>query len=159
MIQARSRGMCTEPMPDRSRQEPEFSAGGVVVRGDDVVVIVPTRRGPRGVKVLGLPKGHPEQGESAAQAAIREVREEAGVSGELLESLGTIDYTYERRGRRIAKQVEFFLIEYREGDPADHDHEVEQARWMPLAEAVTALTFPGERDIVSRVLSCRVSER
>ena len=64
-----------------------------------------------------------------------------------------IDYTYERRGRRIVKQVEFFLIEYREGDPADHDHEVEQARWMPLTEAATALTYPGEREVVSRVLS------
>jgi 8-oxo-dGTP pyrophosphatase MutT (NUDIX family) len=146
-------------MPDSKSHEPEFSAGGVVVRGDDVVVIVPTRRGPGGVKVLGLPKGHPEQGESAAQAAAREVREEAGVSGELLESLGTINYTYERRGRRIVKRVEFFLIEYGEGDPADHDHEVEQARWMPLAEAATALTYPGEREIVSRVLSSRLSER
>ena len=140
-------------MPDSKSHEPEFSAGGVVVRGEDVVVIVPTRRGPGGVKVLGLPKGHPERGESAAQAAVREVREEAGVSGELLESLGMIDYTYERRGRRIVKQVEFFLIEYREGDPADHDHEVEQARWMPLTEAATALTYPGEREVVSRVLS------
>lgn len=146
-------------MPDSKSHEPEFSAGGVVVRGEDVVVIVPTRRGPGGVKVLGLPKGHPERGESAAQAAVREVREEAGVSGELLESLGLIDYTYERRGRRIVKQVEFFLIEYREGDPADHDHEVEQARWMPLTEAATALTYPGEREVVSRVLSSRVSER
>ena len=141
------------------KREPEFSAGGVVLRGDELVVIVPTRRGPHGSRVLGLPKGHPEPGESAAQAALREVREEAGVTGELLDSLGTIDYSYERRGRTIAKRVEFFLIEYREGDPADHDHEVEQARWMPLAEAVTALTYPGEREIVSRVLSCRAAER
>lgn len=130
-----------------------------MVRGDDVVVIVPTRRGPRGTKVLGLPKGHPEHGESAAEAAMREVREEAGVSGELVESLGTIGYMYERRGRLISKQVEFFLIEYADGDPADHDHEVESARWMPLAEAATALTYPGERELVSRVLSCRVPER
>ncbi|MDE3133054.1 MAG: NUDIX domain-containing protein, partial [Acidobacteriota bacterium] len=107
--------------------ESEFSAGGVVVRGDEVVVIVPTRRGPGGAKVLGLPKGHPEAGESAAEGALREVREEAGVSGELLGSLGVVEYSYERHRRRIAKRVEFFLIEYREGDPADHDHEVEQA--------------------------------
>jgi|SRR5579863_1671140 len=146
-------------MKDRDPDKPEFSAGGVVLRGEDVVVIVPTRRGPHGAKVLGLPKGHPEDGETSAQAALREVREEAGVSGELLQSLGTIDYTYERRGRRVAKQVEFFLIDYGDGDPADHDHEVEQARWMPLAEAVTALTFAGEREILSRVLSCRASER
>ncbi len=150
--------MSTEPV-NTSGPEPEFSAGGVVVRGDDVVVIVPTRRGPGGAKVLGLPKGHPEAGESAAEGAMREVREEAGVSGELLESLGVVEYTYERRHRRIAKRVEFFLIEYREGDPADHDHEVEHARWMPLAEAATALTYPGEREVVARALSRRASDR
>lgn len=130
-----------------------------MLRGEDIVVIVPTRRGPGGVKVLGLPKGHPEPGESAAEGALREVREEAGVSGELLESLGVVEYNYQRRGRLIAKRVEFFLIEYREGDPAEHDHEVEQARWMPLREAVTALTYPGERAIAARVLSRRSSER
>jgi 8-oxo-dGTP pyrophosphatase MutT (NUDIX family) len=138
-------------------RNPEFSAGGVVVRDDDVVVIVPTRRGAGGIKVLGLPKGHPEPGESAVEAATREVREEAGVSGELVESLGTVEYTYERRGRAIAKRVEFFLFEYRYGDPADHDHEVEQARWMPLSEAATALTYPGEREIVARAISRRSS--
>jgi ADP-ribose pyrophosphatase YjhB (NUDIX family) len=150
--------MSTEPS-SKKPSDPEFSAGGVVVRCDDVVVIVPTRRGPGGVKVLGLPKGHPEAGESAAEGAVREVREEAGVSGELLESLGVVEYTYERKHRRITKQVEFFLIEYRHGDPADHDHEVELARWMPLAEAATALTYPGEREIVSRALSRRAAER
>ncbi len=140
-------------------QPKEFSAGGVVVRGDDVVVIVPTKRGAGGVRVLGLPKGHPEAGETAEQGAAREVREEAGVSGELVESLGIVEYTYERKGRQIVKNVEFFLFDYREGDPADHDHEVEQARWMPLADAVTALTYPGEREIVARAMSRRASDR
>jgi 8-oxo-dGTP pyrophosphatase MutT (NUDIX family) len=139
--------------------EPEFSAGGVVVRDQEIVVIVPTRRGPSGTRVLGLPKGHPESGESPSQAALREVREEAGVSGQLLESLGIVEYKYERRGKPVAKRVEFFLIEYGEGDPADHDHEVERAYWMPLAQAATALTYPGEREIVSRVLSRRAAER
>lgn len=139
--------------------QPEFSAGGVVVRDDDVVVIVPTKRGAGGVRVLGLPKGHPEAGETAEQGAAREVREEAGVSGELVESLGIVEYTYERKGRQIVKNVEFFLFDYREGDPADHDHEVEQARWMPLADAATALTYPGEREIVARAMSRRASDR
>jgi len=127
----------------------------VVVRGDDVVVIVPVKRGAGGERVLGLPKGHPEDGESAEEAAAREVLEEAGVAGELLEHLGDVEYTYGRRGRRIAKRVAFFLIEYRSGDPADHDHEIEEARWMPLREAVTALTYEGERGIVERALSRR----
>lgn len=139
--------MSTEPV--------EFSAGGVVVRGDEVVVITPTRRGQGGLRVLGLPKGHLEAGETAAQAAAREVREEAGVSGELLGSLGEVNYTYERRGQRIPKRVEFFLFDYRDGDPENHDHEVEQARWMPLSEAALALTYEGEREMVQRAISRR----
>ena len=57
----------------------EFSAGGVVVRDGQCVVIVPTRLAANGAKVLALPKGHPEEGESPSEAALREVREEAGV--------------------------------------------------------------------------------
>jgi 8-oxo-dGTP pyrophosphatase MutT (NUDIX family) len=132
---------------------PEFSAGGVVVRGDEVVTIVPVKRDANGRRVLGLPKGHPEAGETAEQAAIREVREEAGVTVDLIEPLGEVSYTYERRGRRIAKRVTFFLFAYRDGDLADHDHEIEDARWMPLAEAAEQLSYAGEREMVRRVLS------
>jgi len=133
----------------------EFSAGGVVVRGAEVVVIVPIKRGPGGQRVLGLPKGHPEPGESAVEAAVREVREEAGVSGRLIEPLGSIQYTHERRGRMIPKRVAFFLFEYESGDPQDHDHEIEEARWMPLAEAAVSLSYEGEREIVLRAISKR----
>ena len=160
--------MSTEPVREHDSNGPvefsagtpvEFSAGGVVVRGSDVVVIVPTRRGTGGARVLGLPKGHVESGESPQQAALREVREEAGVWGELRGQLGSVTYTYERAGTQIPKRVEFFLIAYGGGDPADHDHEVEEARWMPLAQAATALTYPGERDIVARALSQLAAER
>ena len=145
----------TASVRGEERGDVEFSAGGVVVRGDDVLVIVPTRRGAGGVRVLALPKGHPEPGESVEQAAAREVREEAGVSGELIESLGEVAYTYERKGHRVAKRVEFFLMLYRDGDPADHDHEVEEARWIPLSEAAHALSYEGEREMVSRAISRR----
>ena len=132
----------------------EFSAGGVMVRdGREVAVVVPTRRAADGRKVLALPKGHPDEGESAADAAAREVREEAGVEGELVEKLGDVRYWYQRSGRRILKVVSFFLFEYRSGDVADHDHEIEEARWIPLADAVRELTYSGEREMVERALS------
>jgi 8-oxo-dGTP pyrophosphatase MutT (NUDIX family) len=131
----------------------EFSAGGVVVRGDEVVVIVPTRRAANGAKVLALPKGHVDPGETPIQAAAREVREEAGVEADARGELGTVRYWYMRGGKRIAKQVDFYLFEYRNGDVEDHDHEVEQARWMPLEEATRALTYEGERAMAARALS------
>jgi 8-oxo-dGTP pyrophosphatase MutT (NUDIX family) len=131
----------------------EHSAGGVVVRGDECVVIVPTRRAANGNRVLALPKGHVDPGETPAQAAEREVREEAGVVTRLIGELGAVRYWYMRSGKRIAKQVDFFLFEYLDGDVSDHDHEVEHARWMPLAEAVRKLTYDGEREMAARALS------
>jgi len=137
----------------------EFSAGGVVVRGRDVVVIVPVKRDARGQRVLGLPKGHPEGDETPEAAATREVTEETGVTAELIDALGEVEYTYERRGRQIAKRVAFYVFEYRSGDVADHDHEIEEARWMPLEEAAQTLTYAGERQMVTRALSRLAPDR
>jgi 8-oxo-dGTP diphosphatase len=132
----------------------EFSAGGVVLNeAQEIVVIVPTRRAADGSKVLALPKGHPDGGESPAEAALREVREEAGVEAEIVDSLGEVRYWYQRGGRRIAKVVEFFMLRYVSGDVDDHDHEVEYARWVPATEAAETLTYAGERDMVREALS------
>jgi 8-oxo-dGTP pyrophosphatase MutT (NUDIX family) len=133
--------------------EREFSCGGVVVRGDQCIVIVPTRRAAGGVQVLALPKGHPEGDESAADAAVREVREEAGVEATVREKLGNVRYWYQRDGKRIAKTVTFFLLDYVSGEPDDHDHEVEHARWIALDEAARSLSYKGERDMAERALS------
>ena len=133
--------------------EREFSAGGVVVRGDECVVIVPVKRSQDGKRVLALPKGHLDGDETAEQAATREVREETGVEAELVESLGEVAYFYQRKGRRIHKRVGFFLFRYVSGSTDDHDQEIEEARWMPLAEAAEKLTYAGEREMAARALS------
>jgi len=141
--------------PPSSGTSTEVSAGGVVRRGDDVAVIVPTRRSASGQAVLALPKGHVDPGETPAQAAQREVREEAGVEADLVGELGEVRYWYQRGGRKIVKTVTFFLFDYRSGDVADHDAEVEEARWIPLAEAERALTYKGEREMARRALGFR----
>jgi 8-oxo-dGTP pyrophosphatase MutT (NUDIX family) len=137
----------------------EFSAGGVVVDKGRVVVIVPVKRAADGRRVLGLPKGHPDGDETAEQAARREVAEETGVQAELIEELGVVRYRYERRRRSIDKQVLFFLFEYRSGSLEDHDHEIEEARWMPLEEAARRLTYAGEREMVQRAMSRGAADR
>jgi 8-oxo-dGTP pyrophosphatase MutT (NUDIX family) len=143
----------------RSSTEREFSAGGVVVRDGEVAVIVPFRRSPQGRRTLSLPKGHIDPGENAQEAAAREVREETGLEAQLVEKLGDVRYWYQREGRRVLKNVAFFLFEYRSGSVADHDHEIEEARWMPLEQAARELSFPGERDMVQRALTRREPDR
>jgi 8-oxo-dGTP pyrophosphatase MutT (NUDIX family) len=135
----------------------EFSAGGVVVRrmrGRPFVAVVRVRD-----EILALPKGHPDQGESSIDAARREVREETGLETEPLEKLGDIRYWYVRDGERVMKIVSFFLFRYLGGSVADHDDEVEEALWIPLAEAPERLAYKGERDMAGTALSRLASGR
>ena len=136
----------------------EFSAGGVCVRrmrGRDYVAGVRVKGG----KVLALPKGHIDPGETSAEAAAREVREEAGITGELVEKLGDVRYWYNRDGQRVMKNVAFFLFRYRSGSVEDHDHEVESAEWVPLDDAPRLLSYSGERDMAEAALSALRSDR
>jgi 8-oxo-dGTP pyrophosphatase MutT (NUDIX family) len=135
--------------------EREASYGGVVVRGAEVLVITPAGRS----RVRTLPKGGAQTDESEEETALREVREETGVEARVVERLGDVEYWYRRGGLRVFKTVGFFLCEYVSGDTADHDHEVDDARWMPLERARTELSYPGERRMIERALSKRPGDR
>ncbi len=143
----------------RLHRAEERSAGGVVVKGDEVLVIVPKRRAANGSTVLGLPKGHIDGAETAEEAARREVREEGGVDVDLIEPLGDVRYRYRRGGALVDKRVSFFLFGYRSGSPGDHDHEIIEARWMALSDAARMLTYAGEREMVARALSKMSADR
>lgn len=100
-----------------------------------------------------LPKGWVEQGESRERTAIREVREEAGVEAEVVGALDTIEYWYRSNydpGEpvRVHKFVHFFLLRYVGGSTDDHDHEVQEARFVDIGEALRMLAFPSERKVV-----------
>jgi 8-oxo-dGTP pyrophosphatase MutT (NUDIX family) len=129
----------------------EFSSGGLVIRnmrGRPHLAVVRVRD-----KILALPKGHPEEGESMKEAALREVREETGLTGEIEEKLGDVRYWYARDGERVFKVVSFYLLRYLSGRIADHDHEVEEALWIPLDEAPERLAYGGEREMARTALS------
>ena len=114
-------------------------------------MIVPTRRAADGSRVLALPKGHVDPGETRGEAALREVREETGVDAALVDKLGDVRYWYLRDGRRIAKVVSFFLFEYVAGElerprPRGRGGAVDAAR----GGRASASAYPGEREMVAR---------
>jgi 8-oxo-dGTP pyrophosphatase MutT (NUDIX family) len=134
----------------------EFSAGGVVVRrlrGEWRLAAI--RPGGK-EKVWALPKGLIAPGESAADAALREVTEETGLEARLLEKLGDVRYVYTWEGERVFKVVSFFLLRYSRGRlgnlPAAFRHEVAEARWLPLKDAPRLLSYKGEREMAQRAL-------
>lgn len=128
----------------------EVSAGGLVFRQTE-----------RGVEVLickdsyyhrwSLPKGIVDRGETYEQAAVREVREEAGVHARIVAPLGAPEkYVFTQRGVRVFKTVHYYLLEYQSGSPDDHDSEVEETAWMTLDEAIQRVAYGSIKALLER---------
>jgi len=132
------------------RQVDEFSAGGLVVdlAGDVPRGALIGRTDRQGRLLWSLPKGHIEAGETAEQAAVREVEEETGIAGEILAELGTIDFWFVADGRRIHKTVRHYLLRRVGGELSDADVEVDEVAWVPLPEIRGQLAYPDERGLV-----------
>ena len=112
-------------------------------------------------RIWALPKGRIDAGETAAETAVREVREETGVEGRLVEKLGDVRYVYTASwegasGERIFKVVSFFLLRAGRGRIGAIDDsmriEVAEARWLPLDEAPRLLSYGGERGMAAKAL-------
>jgi 8-oxo-dGTP pyrophosphatase MutT (NUDIX family) len=129
----------------------EVSAGGVVYRptdDGDIEVVLASRRTRRGQLAWGLAKGGVEAGETAEQAAVREVQEETGYTADIEADLGDTKYMYVWDDIRIRKTVHFFLMKHTGGDPDQRDDEMEEIRWFPLERAIKRAAYRGERDML-----------
>jgi 8-oxo-dGTP pyrophosphatase MutT (NUDIX family) len=136
----------------------EFSAGGVLVsRLKGRWMLAAIRPAGKKPGLWALPKGNIGRGEDARDTAVREVYEETGAHGRLVEKLGDVRYVYTWGGERIFKVVSFFLLRYskgRVGDlPSATAHEVDEARWLPLEEAPKLLAYGGEREMAEKALA------
>lgn len=130
----------------------EISAGGVIVDFDKpslpVAIIARINRGGR--LELCLPKGHPEGAETNAEAAAREIEEETGIAGDVLASLGSIDYWFTVGGHRVHKTVHHYLLNATGGyltTDKDPDHEAIDVAWVDIDDLYRKLSFPNERRI------------
>ena len=101
-----------------------------------------------------LPKGLIDEGERAAETALREGYEETGVRSRLATKLGDIRYVYAWEGERVFKVVSFFLAHALTGRigalPPGMEREIAEARWLPLADGPRLLAYKGEREMVAK---------
>jgi 8-oxo-dGTP pyrophosphatase MutT (NUDIX family) len=140
----------------------EISAGGLVV---DRAVTRPAAAVIARVNRAGrvewcLPKGHLENGETPEQAAVREIAEETGITGRVIDSLGVIDFWFSAEGRRIHKRVHHYLLEATGGTltvDGDPDREAVDVAWVPLDDLARVLEFPNERKI-ARAATARLAD-
>jgi 8-oxo-dGTP pyrophosphatase MutT (NUDIX family) len=153
----------------------EISAGGVVLRNRAeqwwmAAIELPQQPRPatpdaakpaaRGAKpTLCLPKGLVDAGEKPLAAALREVREETGITAELVTKLGDSKYVYVRSWgdrQKVFKIVSFYLLRYKSGRIDDVTPamriEVARARWLPLQDAAKLLAYGGEKEMARRAL-------
>ncbi|KZB84905.1 NUDIX hydrolase [Amycolatopsis regifaucium] len=137
----------------------ETSAGGLVVDAERANAALIGRLDRHGRLLWSLPKGHIEDGETHEQTAVREVKEETGISAQVLEPLGTIDYWFVAERRRVHKTVHHFILESIGGELSDEDVEVTEVAWVPLAELETKLAYSDERKLVRKAKELFAQQR
>ena len=144
-------------MAFRELMQEAMSAGGVVYRQEDGRLLIALcgriRSG-----TWNLPKGTPDVGENVEETALREVKEETGLDVEIQSPLGEIEYYFSRGKQRFHKRVHFYLMAECGGSFDEHDPEFDVVQWFPAVEAMSALTFSTESEVVRRAIAMLSTE-
>lgn len=130
----------------------ETSAGGLTIDPERASAALIGRLDRSGTLLWSLPKGHIEDGESPEQAAVREVKEETGITAEVLMPLDTIDFWFVAERKRVHKYVHHFLLVATGGELSDADSEVTEVAWVPLDELPERLAYADERALAAKAM-------
>lgn len=129
----------------------EFSAGGIVLKGNQVLLIKNAALRDPSKAYWGFPKGHINEGESAEEAAVREIKEETGVEAKIVKQLGESSYIFTKNGEQISKTVTYFLLVYSGGEINAQDLEVLEAGWYGMKESLGMLSFKKDIEFLQQV--------
>lgn len=121
----------------------EYCAGGLVFSDGKLLALE------RHNNVWLFPKGHINPGETAAEAAVREVKEESGLTAKIIGKLGTTSYNFFESGEEHLKTVEWFLMEAEPGKIIPEKDFFVDYRMLSKAE-LDRLTFEQDREMAER---------
>ncbi len=127
-----------------------YSAGGVVYKlenGQIKILLIAIKN----KTVWTFPKGHVEKGEKEQETALREIREETGIEGKILDELGEVSYWFFFEGEKCFKIVKYFLVEYTGGELIPQ-WEIDSAEWFSVDEALKMLTYKSDSEILKKAI-------
>jgi 8-oxo-dGTP diphosphatase len=127
----------------------EFSAGGIVQDGPNLLMVKVENL--EGVQIWTFPKGHIEKGETASEAALREVEEETGYQCEIVKPFERVQYYFRREDALTKKTVTWFLMKPVKKTGTHDPEEIMETRWIPFEEAKKIVKYKSDKKLLAKL--------